>query len=63
MSLAREIATTKPAYICQGWGPQRHANGEQAARAIAIIQCRLCVCLWARTRLKPKFLSLCGQMP
>lgn len=37
--LAREIATTKPAYICQGWGPQRHANGEQAARAIAMLAC------------------------
>ncbi len=39
ISLAREIATTKPAYICQGWGPQRHANGEQAARAIAMLAC------------------------
>ena len=35
--LAREIALTKPAYICQGWGPQRQANGEQAARAIAML--------------------------
>lgn len=35
--LAREIALTKPAYICQGWGPQRHANGEQSARAIAML--------------------------
>ena len=32
--LAREIATTKPTYINQGWGPQRHANGENQARAI-----------------------------
>lgn len=39
IELAREIATTKPAYICQGWGPQRHANGEQAARAIAMLAC------------------------
>lgn len=37
VQLAREIATTKPAYICQGWGPQRHANGEQTARAIAML--------------------------
>ncbi|PJG84386.1 DmsA/YnfE/YnfF family dimethyl sulfoxide reductase [Conservatibacter flavescens] len=37
--LAREIATTKPAYICQGWGPQRHANGEQTSRAIAMLAC------------------------
>lgn len=39
IELAREIATTKPAYICQGWGPQRHANGEQASRAIAMLAC------------------------
>lgn len=32
--LAREIATTKPCAITQGWGPQRHANGENQARAI-----------------------------
>ncbi len=35
--LAREIGMTKPAYICQGWGPQRHANGELSARAIAML--------------------------
>lgn len=23
IKLAREIGSTKPAYICQGWGPQR----------------------------------------
>ncbi len=32
--LAREIATTKPVLINQGWGPQRHVNGENQARAI-----------------------------
>ncbi len=37
VKLAREIGTAKPAYICQGWGPQRQANGEQAARAIAML--------------------------
>ncbi len=37
ITLAREIGSTKPAYICQGWGPQRHANGEQTARAIAML--------------------------
>lgn len=37
VQLAREIALAKPAYIAQGWGPQRHANGEQAARAIAML--------------------------
>jgi len=35
--LAREIGTTKPAYIAQGWGPQRHAAGEQSARAICML--------------------------
>lgn len=37
VALAREIATTKPCYIAQGWGAQRHSNGEQAARAIATL--------------------------
>lgn len=32
--LAREIAQAKPCMITQGWGPQRHANGENTARAI-----------------------------
>ncbi len=32
--LAREIASARACYICQGWGPQRHANGEQTVRAI-----------------------------
>nr|WP_315711054.1 DmsA/YnfE/YnfF family dimethyl sulfoxide reductase [Brenneria ulupoensis] len=35
--LAREIGSTKPAYICQGWGPQRQANGELTSRAIAML--------------------------
>jgi len=35
--LAREIGTAKPAYIAQGWGPQRHAAGEQSARAICML--------------------------
>lgn len=37
VQLAREIGTAKPAYITQGWGPQRHANGEQTARAICML--------------------------
>lgn len=37
IKLAREIGTAKPAYICQGWGPQRHSNGEQTSRAIAML--------------------------
>lgn len=32
--LAREIAAARPCSITQGWGPQRHINGENAARAI-----------------------------
>jgi anaerobic dimethyl sulfoxide reductase subunit A len=35
--LAREIGTAKPAFITQGWGPQRHASGEQSARAICML--------------------------
>lgn len=31
--LAREIAGTKPCAITQGWGPQRHSNGENQSRA------------------------------
>jgi anaerobic dimethyl sulfoxide reductase subunit A len=37
IQLAREIGTAKPAYITQGWGPQRHAAGEQSARAISML--------------------------
>lgn len=37
VKLAREIGTAKPAYISQGWGPQRHANGEQTARSICML--------------------------
>lgn len=35
--LAREIAQAKPCAITQGWGPQRHANGENEARAIFLL--------------------------
>ncbi|WMY72377.1 selenate/tellurate reductase subunit YnfE [Buttiauxella selenatireducens] len=37
IKLAYEIGSTKPAYIAQGWGPQRQANGELTARAIAML--------------------------
>ncbi len=37
VKLAREIGTTKPCCIQQGWGPQRHANGEIVSRAIAML--------------------------
>ena len=32
--LEREMVAAKACYICQGWGPQRYANGEQTVRAI-----------------------------
>ncbi|ACS86040.1 dimethylsulfoxide reductase subunit A [Musicola paradisiaca] len=35
--LAREIGSVKPAFIAQGWGPQRRANGELTSRAIAML--------------------------
>ena len=37
IKLAREIGSAKPAFICQGWGPQRQANGELNARAISML--------------------------
>ncbi|ELY5805537.1 molybdopterin-dependent oxidoreductase [Cronobacter sakazakii] len=37
IKLAREIGEAKPAFIAQGWGPQRHSNGELASRAIAML--------------------------
>lgn len=37
VQLAREIGQAKPAFITQGWGPQRHSNGELVSRAIAML--------------------------
>jgi len=37
--LARDIAGAKPCAITQGWGPQRHANGENTSRAIFLLAC------------------------
>ncbi|WP_228201500.1 DMSO/selenate family reductase complex A subunit [Flaviflexus ciconiae] len=36
-TFAREVALAKPANIAQGWGPQRHANGENNANAIYLL--------------------------
>ncbi len=38
-SLANEIATTKPVYVVQGWGPQRRSNGEWNAWSIMALPC------------------------
>lgn len=35
--VAREIGNAKPCAILQGWGPQRHANGEYSAASIMAI--------------------------
>lgn len=35
--LAREMASAKPCFICQGWGPQRTTNGENQSRAIGML--------------------------
>lgn len=38
-SLARRYATARPAALIQGYGPQRHAMGEQSARAAILLAC------------------------
>ncbi len=35
--LARDYATTKPAALIQGWGPQRHNCGERTARGSTLL--------------------------
>ncbi len=35
--LAADIAAAKAPYICQGWGSQRHTNGEDTTRAICML--------------------------
>lgn len=37
--LAREYATTKPACLWPGWGPQRTGNGEQTVRSLCMLAC------------------------
>ena len=36
-ALASEIAAADAPFIVQGWGPQRHTNGEDATRAICML--------------------------
>jgi anaerobic selenocysteine-containing dehydrogenase len=35
--LAREIGEAETVFITQGWGPQRHSNGENSSRAIMMV--------------------------
>lgn len=37
--LAHLYTSAKPAALLQGYGPQRHANGEQTARMITVLSC------------------------
>jgi Tat-targeted selenate reductase subunit YnfE len=37
VQLAHEIGEAKPCYIAQGWGIQRHANGDSAARSVMLL--------------------------
>ena len=37
--LASDIVSAKAPFICQGWGPQRHTNGEDSTRAISLLPC------------------------
>lgn len=37
VKLAHEIAEADPCFIAQGWGAQRHTNGDTAARAIMLL--------------------------
>lgn len=36
---AREYGSTRPACIVSGLGPQRHGNGEQTTRSVALLSC------------------------
>ena len=35
--LAADLAAAKAPFVCQGWGPQRHTNGEDTTRAICML--------------------------
>lgn len=36
-ALATDIAASKALFVAQGWGPQRHSNGENTSRALCMI--------------------------
>ena len=36
-SLAADLENAKAPFVCQGWGPQRHTNGESTTRAICMV--------------------------
>lgn len=35
--LARDLENAKAPFVCQGWGSQRHSNGEDTTRAISMV--------------------------
>lgn len=35
--LASDLAAAKAPFVCQGWGSQRHSNGESTSRAICMV--------------------------
>ncbi|MCD8316703.1 MAG: molybdopterin-dependent oxidoreductase [Eggerthellaceae bacterium] len=37
VTLAHEIAESDPCYICQGWGAQRHSNGDNTSRSVMLL--------------------------
>ncbi|VEI13549.1 DMSO/selenate family reductase complex A subunit [Trueperella bialowiezensis] len=41
INFARDLGANKPSMIQQGWGPQRHANGENSARAVITLNAML----------------------
>ena len=36
-ALAKDLENAKAPFVAQGWGPQRHTNGENATRAICMV--------------------------
>ncbi len=37
VELARDLENAEAPFVCQGWGVQRHTNGEQSTRAICMV--------------------------